>query len=458
MRIVQAIIIFFLLLSGNNIAAQLLPIPLIGFTQDAIAEGGPHSLATTTLQVDGGSSNKVMYTNAFRIFAGIGGGGLPDNGLIPNGADNYQLANYTGNNALYVYRDETRNLSLATPTSLARIRILGFTTEGASALNVILNFTDATSTTYLSGYSLSDWFNGTANLVLQGFGRCDRSTGPTYNADAYPSNPRMYYIDVPLNCTDRVKQLQSVTFSNVSTVPNNAPFPNAVIMAISGIDYSQNISPVITPSDCNGPNGSISLTVTGSSSPYTYSWNTTPVQTGATATGLAPGPYTCTVTDAGGCPSIYTGTVPLNNNAVILATASPPAVCPGGQVTLTANVTTGILTTFTWMPGNLTGQTVAVSPAATGSYSVTATNLIGCSATATVSVTINPAPAAPTVNNTTVCPGGNVVLQVQNPQAVFSYNWYDASTGGNLLNTGIFYSVNNVLSNLLRRSSKYTRL
>lgn len=424
--------------------AQVTPIAVTGFNNDAIAEGPPSSLATTTLQVDGGSSNRVMYTNAFRTFAGIAGGGLPDNGTITNGGDTYQLANYTGNNALYVYRDEVRSLSLVTPSNYARIRLLAFTTEGASSLNVSLSFTDGTTVSYLTGYSLSDWFNGAANVVLQGFGRCSRVASAPWGDDAYPSNPRMYYIDIPLSCTDKSKLLQTINFSNVSTFPNNAPFPNAVFLGVSGIAYAQTITPVITPCDCSGPNGSIALTVTGSTSPYTYSWNTIPVQTGATATGLAPGSYTCTITDAGGCPSTYTGTVPLNNNAVMNATANPVAICPDASSTLTANVTTGTLTSYTWNPGALTGASVTVSPASTQIYTVNATNVIGCTASAQVTVTVNPVPAAPVVPNVAVCPGANATLQVQSPVAGYTYNWYTASTGGTPIATGTSYTVTNV--------------
>lgn len=428
-------------------SAQLTPITVTGFNHDAIAEGGPNSLATTTLQVDGGSSNKVMYTNAFRTLAGIGGGGLPDNGTITSGGDTYQLAPFAGNNALYVKRNEMFGLTVSTPSSFARIRVLAMTTEGASSLNISLSFTDGSTTNYLTGYSLSDWFNGAANVVIQGFGRCDRSAGPAYNADAFPSNPRMYYIDIPLNCTDKSKLLQGISFSNVSTFPNNAPFPNAIFMAVSGIAYSQTITPVITPSDCNGPNGSIALTVTGSTSPYTYSWNTTPVQTGPTATGLAPGNYTCTITDAGNCITFYNGVVPLNNNAAITAAANPVAVCPGGPVQLTATATNGILTTFTWTPGNLSGPSVSVTPGATATYTVNASNAIGCTASAQVTVTVHSTPAAPAVINAAVCPGADATLQIQNPQAGYTYNWYSTATGGTILFTGTSFSVTNVTAN-----------
>ena len=431
--------VFFFLVQGAKLSAQFVPVNVTGFNHDAVAEGAPNTLVTTTLQIDGASSNKVMYTNAFRTFAGIFGGGLPDNGVITGGGAPYQLAPYTANNALYVKRNETFSLSLGTPAAFSRLRFLAFSTEGTSLLNITITFSD-NSTALFPNISLSDWFNGTTNVVLQGFGRCDRSVGPVYNADGFPTNPRMYHIDIPLSCADISKPIASVTFANVTTAGSNAPFPNAVILAISGLAYSQNIAPVITPSDCNGPNGSIALTVTGSSSPYTYSWNTTPVQTNATATGLAPGNYTCTITDANGCINTYNGVVPLNNNAAITASANPVAVCPGISAQLNANVSTGILTTFSWNPGNLSGASVTVSPTATTTYTVTATNTIGCTASAQVTVTVNAVPIAPVVNNIAICTGTTGVLQVQNPQTGFTYNWYDAAASGTLLSTGTAFT------------------
>ena len=47
--------------------------------------------------------------------------------------------------------------------------------------------------------------------------------------------------------------------------------------------------------------GSATVTVEGGTEDYTYSWNTTPEQTGATATGLTAGTYIVTVTDANEC-------------------------------------------------------------------------------------------------------------------------------------------------------------
>ena len=53
---------------------------------------------------------------------------------------------------------------------------------------------------------------------------------------------------------------------------------------------------------CNGDaDGSISVTASGGTAGYTYLWDDASAQTTSTATGLAPGDYMVTVTDANGC-------------------------------------------------------------------------------------------------------------------------------------------------------------
>ena len=334
--------------------AQVSPIPVTGFNQDAIAESGPSSLATTTLQVDGASSNKVIYTNAFRTFAGIAGGGIPDNGLITSGGDDYQLAPYNGNNALYIYRNQTRSLSLVTPAPYSKLKMLGFSTEGATALDVTVQFSDGSATVYLLNYSLPDWFTGSANTVLQGFGRCSRVATAPWGEDAFPSSPNMYSFEITLNCNDKRKNVSDIFFSNFSTFPNNAPFPNTVILAVSGsaVDSPPVIVPTITPCTCSGPNGSISLAINGAGGPYNVVWNTNPVQTGSVATNLdpSPAPYHCNITDAAGCIYYYDGIVPLNasNPGSITPTATPSTICPGEPVTLSIAVNSGIFNLFGW--------------------------------------------------------------------------------------------------------------
>ena len=55
-------LIFVIPFCAKQVAAQFTPIPVSGFSQDVIAEGGPSPLATTTMEIDALTpSNKVMY-------------------------------------------------------------------------------------------------------------------------------------------------------------------------------------------------------------------------------------------------------------------------------------------------------------------------------------------------------------------------------------------------------------
>ncbi len=138
-----------------------------------------------------------------------------------------------------------------------------------------------------------------------------------------------------------------------------------------------------TTAACTGSsNGSATITLsgTGSGAPGTYSldggagqsFGTNPF----TVTGLTAGNHTVIATvTAGGCISspilITVATSPL---PTITAAASASIICNGSVTTLTA----AGASTYTWMPGSLSGSSVSVSPTATTTYTVTGTNAAGC--------------------------------------------------------------------------------
>ncbi|MCO5259412.1 MAG: gliding motility-associated C-terminal domain-containing protein [Crocinitomicaceae bacterium] len=154
-----------------------------------------------------------------------------------------------------------------------------------------------------------------------------------------------------------------------------------------------------TNPSCGGNDGTATATpVTPSTPPYTYSWNTAPVQTSQTATGLPAGTYTVTVTDNNGCKSTA--------NAVLTSGAMPTVnagadvtICNGNSTTLTATASTGG-GTYTWSPATglsgTTGATVTASPTSTQTYTVTYTNG-PCTATDQVIVTVT-SKVTPTFN------------------------------------------------------------
>ena len=59
-----------------------------------------------------------------------------------------------------------------------------------------------------------------------------------------------------------------------------------------------------SPESGAAANGTASINVTGGSLPYSYVWNTQPMQTTSTAVNLVDGEYECTITDANGCMAI----------------------------------------------------------------------------------------------------------------------------------------------------------
>jgi hypothetical protein len=137
--------------------------------------------------------------------------------------------------------------------------------------------------------------------------------------------------------------------------------------------------------DCGGATGSATVSATGATGNVTYTWNTNPAQTGATATGLAGGDYTVTAVDAASCQA--TLTVSIQEGGIEASAGDDVVVCKGESVTLTASGGT----TFNWENGASLEQSVTFSPSETVTISVEVCSGV-CCATAQVIVTVAEAP------------------------------------------------------------------
>ncbi len=166
----------------------------------------------------------------------------------------------------------------------------------------------------------------------------------------------------------------------------------------------------------------ISYCATSSPAPaYTYLWSTNAV----TQSIVPPssGTYTVTVTNSG-CSATTTITITINTPPIMTVTANPNTVCPGQSTTLTASGAN----TYNWMPGNLSGPSVVVSPGVTTTYTVTGSSLAGCTATAAVTVTVTAQiPITATATPGTVCPGGSSTLLGSGAN---TYTWMPGSLNG----------------------------
>lgn len=172
---------------------------------------------------------------------------------------------------------------------------------------------------------------------------------------------------------------------------------------------------------CHGDgNGSATTTVTGGTGGYTYSWNTSPVQTSATATNLSPGTYTVNVSSSGTCATSASVTItePDSININITTSASCPDVC-NGNVSATATGGTGALN-YNW---STLGTGSTFHAVCVGAYTVTVTDVTGCSAQRVVVVDAF-APPALTCNNVLICTGSSGILSAS---GAVTYTWFPAS-------------------------------
>lgn len=197
-----------------------------------------------------------------------------------------------------------------------------------------------------------------------------------------------------------------------------------------------------TNATCGLPNGSATATPTGGTGPYTYSWSTTPVQTGSTANNLNGGTYTVTVTDSKGC--IATASVTITQTpAVFVTTQMVNISCHGmNDGSVTATISGGTQpTTYTWSNGQ-TGLTQ--SPLSAGNYTIIVTDNIGCHDTAVANISQPPVLVTNIANIENIkCYGdqnGSISVTASGGTAPYNYSWNNGGTGANPnnLDTGTF--------------------
>ena len=142
-------------------------------------------------------------------------------------------------------------------------------------------------------------------------------------------------------------------------------------------DLTVQLTDVQAETCINACNGSITLSNSGGTAPYTIVWNNPNIPPGSTlAQNLCPGNYQLTVTDANGCSKTNSATILAAVPITIQFSATPP-LCAGDQNgTLATTVGGGILPyQFTWNNG---AGTPVIQNLACGIYTVTVSDAKGC--------------------------------------------------------------------------------
>jgi hypothetical protein len=217
--------------------------------------------------------------------------------------------------------------------------------------------------------------------------------------------------------------------SMVSNVTVN-PTLNTVTATIATVNVS-----------CNtGANGSVTVTSTGGTTPYTVLWsNGRPTPS---LTGLIAGVYSVTSTDANMCTATATTTV-TEPTALSFGATATSVSCFGGANGSIATSATGGTAAYMYMWSNSQTGSMATGLVA-GSYNVTLTDANGCQVTATAAVNQPTAALSSSnvVTNATNCAlsDGQIANTAVGGTAPYMYMWTGARTGAIItgLNAGIY--------------------
>ena len=194
-----------------------------------------------------------------------------------------------------------------------------------------------------------------------------------------------------------------------------------------------NVTANSTNVSCYGSNnGTGTATVVGGTSPYTYSWNTAPVQTTANASNLPAGVYTITVSDSNSC--LQTANIIVTEPTVLtnVMTQSNPTSVGGTNGSATANPFGGTTPyTYLWNTG---ANTSSISGLPAGIYSVTITDARGCTKVDSVLLIDPPCNhiALSVVTSNVACFGGNTgsaLAVLTNATPPYTISWSNGQVG-----------------------------
>lgn len=173
---------------------------------------------------------------------------------------------------------------------------------------------------------------------------------------------------------------------------------------------------------CSGE--STTLNATGAAS---YEWSPSAGLSATTGASVTANPGTTTTYavngTTSGCSKSKNITVVVNQSPSV-STSGNVSICEGQSTQLTVSGADN----YSWSPATglnaTTGNSVSANPASTTTYTVTGTNLNGCTDAKTIVVTVNANPVVSTSGNVAICEGQSTQINASGADA---YEWSPSS-------------------------------
>lgn len=259
--------------------------------------------------------------------------------------------------------------------------------------NYAVTVTDSKMCTLVALFEIKDpigiqaTISGLQNASCGGGGICDGAASVAATLASNPTASFTYYWQEAMFFGQNPTTL--CAGSNTVVITDNATTCKISVPVMIGAPPALVLNandPI--PTSCAGVcDGSASASASGGTMPYTFSWSTG--QTGSPISGLCAGQLAVTLTDANGCEVAE----PLSNvveppavQVFFDASASQDVLCNGGSNGILGWIVSGGTAPFSWTWSPNVGNSQVISNLAAGTYAVTATDLKGCTGTATATL------------------------------------------------------------------------
>jgi hypothetical protein len=357
-----------------------------------------------------------------QVGGSAGGQGLPASGVLTsqNDGTTFQLAPAGANNALRLGYNNPKygTLTLAKPRALNSLAILATSANGGGIGTFVLQFTNGTRSQVLS-FNAQDWYNTTANVAAQGFGRV--RLGQSTLSTEYPggTNPNLYQTTIDLAGLGLNQPISSITFTN----PTAGASQTCAILAVSGAPMAAQAAiarqPLSVTNNLPAQGATFSVVAMGTA-PLAYQWYYSasgtagtfaalPSQTGTNlvlSAVLQPsqaGCYQVVVSNGFGSATSSVATLTVLRAPTIAQQPAPAAqtLFAGRSNTFSVVASGALPMTYAW---RLNGSPIAGANTASytmsslqtsqsGQYTVVINNAYGSVTSSVVTLTVLPAPA-----------------------------------------------------------------